>query len=121
MNLTNDNAAGCQQIAACGGLEALSSLIARHFPSFGFSSCGEIKEKTLFTNAIPELGSQTDVQLSDQELDFLVTILGLLVNMVENDGNNRFVKRMMSFRLFLSVTFLSPPIGLVFLFSMVCA
>uniref|UniRef100_A0A7C9AKI5 Uncharacterized protein n=1 Tax=Opuntia streptacantha TaxID=393608 RepID=A0A7C9AKI5_OPUST len=89
MNLTNDNAAGCQQIAACGGLEALSSLIARHFPSFGFSSCGEIKEKTLFTNAIPELGSQTDVQLSDQELDFLVTILGLLVNMVENDGNNR--------------------------------
>lgn len=89
MNLTNDNAAGCQQIAACGGLEALSSLIARHFPSFGLSSCGEIKENTLFTSAIPELGSQTDLHLSDQELDFLVTILGLLVNMVENDGNNR--------------------------------
>lgn len=89
MNLTNDNAQGCQQIAACGGLEALSSLIARHFPSFGLSSCREIKDDTLFTNAIPELGSQADVHLSDQELDFLVTILGLLVNMVENDGNNR--------------------------------
>lgn len=88
MNLTNDNNVGCRQIATCGGLEALSSLIARHFPSFGLSYCGR-KENIIFTNAIPELGSQTDVHLSDQELDFLVTILGLLVNMVENDGNNR--------------------------------
>lgn len=89
MNLTNDNAFGCRQIAIFGGLETLSQLIARHFPLFRNASFSEMKENTLVNNSIPELGSQTDVHLSDQELDFLVTILGLLVNMVENDGNNR--------------------------------
>ncbi|KNA21886.1 hypothetical protein SOVF_038670 isoform B [Spinacia oleracea] len=89
MNLTNDNAVGCQQIAACGGLETLSSLIARNFPSFSLFTSGERKEKTLFTGAVLELESQTDIHLNDQELDFLVTILGLLVNMVENNGENR--------------------------------
>lgn len=92
MNLTNDNAVGCQQIAACGGLETLSSLIARNFPSFSLFTSGERKEKTLFTGAVLELESQTDIHLNDQELDFLVTILGLLVNMVENNGENRLVK-----------------------------
>ncbi|KAJ1417619.1 Wings apart-like protein [Sesbania bispinosa] len=52
MNLTNDNPVGCQQIAAYGGLETMSMLIADH------------------------------------ELDFLVAILGLLVNLVEKDGRN---------------------------------
>ncbi|KAG5246915.1 wings apart protein [Salix suchowensis] len=32
MNLTNDNPIGCQQIAVCGGLETMSTLIAGHFP-----------------------------------------------------------------------------------------
>ncbi|KAL3851289.1 hypothetical protein ACJIZ3_013171 [Penstemon smallii] len=73
MNLANDNPEGCRQIAACGGLEVTSSLIAGHFPSFSSSL----------------LSKQSNTQLTDQELDFLVAILGLLVNLVEKDGRNR--------------------------------
>ncbi|KAK6932535.1 Wings apart-like protein, C-terminal [Dillenia turbinata] len=76
MNLTNDNPVGCQQIAACGGLETLSMLIAAHFPSFGSSS-------------IFDFDDNDEHHLTDQELDFLVAILGLLVNLVEKDGRNR--------------------------------
>lgn len=84
MNLTNDNSVGCQQIAACGGLETLCGLIAGHFPSF--------------SSYLPTFGDQSDKsvlvevdnkRLNDQELDFLVAILGLLVNLVEKDGHNR--------------------------------
>ncbi|GMH19518.1 hypothetical protein Nepgr_021359 [Nepenthes gracilis] len=92
MNLTNDNTVGCQQIAACGGLETLASLIACHFPSFSssISPTGGTRDITLFSDSNIELGSQTnDVHLNDQELDFLVAILGLLVNLVEKDGHNR--------------------------------
>jgi hypothetical protein len=87
MNLTNDNPVGCQQIAGCGGLETMSSLIAAHFPSFSSSSSpsSEIKEKS----SRIDLDHQNDRHLSDQELDFLVAILGLLVNLVEKDGHNR--------------------------------
>ncbi|XP_059435677.1 wings apart-like protein 1 [Corylus avellana] len=87
MNLTNDNPVGCQQIAGCGGLETMSSLIAAHFPSFSSSSSpsSEIKEKS----SSIDLDHQNDRHLSDQELDFLVAILGLLVNLVEKDGRNR--------------------------------
>ncbi|XP_074307658.1 wings apart-like protein 2 [Silene latifolia] len=88
MNLTNDNSLGCQQIAACGGLETLSFLIARHFPAFSLSSSGQRKENMPLPN-ISGLGSEKDGHFSDQELDFLVSILGLLVNLVENDGDNR--------------------------------
>ncbi|KAL5575456.1 hypothetical protein UlMin_017155 [Ulmus minor] len=84
MNLTNDNPVGCQQIASCGGLEVMSSLIADHFPQFS-SSSSPLKENTLFI----DLDSQADIHLNDQELDFLVAILGLLVNLVEKDGQNR--------------------------------
>ncbi|CAH9113791.1 unnamed protein product [Cuscuta europaea] len=84
MNLTNDNPIGCQQIAACGGLETLSSLIASHYPSFSSSL------KCVFSSK-PDVkpDDQIDSPLSDQELDLLVTILGLLVNLVEKDGRNR--------------------------------
>lgn len=83
MNLTNDNPVGCQQIAAYGGLETMSLLIAGHFPSFSSSlSLTEIKQNTSRT-------SQYDRHLTDHELDFLVAILGLLVNLVEKDGHNR--------------------------------
>jgi hypothetical protein len=87
MNLTNDNPVGCRQIAGCGGLETMSSLIAAHFPSFSSSSSlsSEIKEKS----SSIDLDHQNDRHLSDQELDFLVAILGLLVNLVEKDGRNR--------------------------------
>ncbi|KAH9623636.1 hypothetical protein KSS87_010069 [Heliosperma pusillum] len=76
------------QIAACGGLETLSFLIGRHFPAFSLSSSGQRKENMLLTNT-SGLGSEKDAHLSEQELDFLVSILGLLVNLVENDGDNR--------------------------------
>ncbi|KDP20940.1 hypothetical protein JCGZ_21411 [Jatropha curcas] len=87
MNLTNDNPIGCEQIAACGGLETMSSLIAGHFPSFSSSVflSSEMKED----NSSIELENQNDNHLTDQELDFLVAILGLLVNLIEKDGHNR--------------------------------
>ncbi|VFQ88550.1 unnamed protein product [Cuscuta campestris] len=84
MNLTNDNSIGCQQIAACGGLETLACLIAGHFPSFSSSL-----EHVLPSKPDTKPGHQIDSLLSDQELDFLVAILGLLVNLVEKDGHNR--------------------------------
>lgn len=89
MNLTNDNTFGCQQIAACGGLETMSSLIAGHFPSFSssLSFFGEIKGDI----SSIELEHQNDSHLTDQELDLLVAILGLLVNLVEKDGHNRLI------------------------------
>jgi hypothetical protein len=86
MNLTNDNPIGCQLIAANGGLEAMSMLIAGHFPSFSLSSSfAQIKENSLRTEKDP----LCDRHLTDHELDFLVAILGLLVNLVEKDGRNR--------------------------------
>jgi hypothetical protein len=33
MNLTNDNPVGCFQVAACGGLGVIASLLVVHFPS----------------------------------------------------------------------------------------
>ncbi|KAL2344009.1 hypothetical protein Fmac_005294 [Flemingia macrophylla] len=86
MNLTNDNPVGCQQIATYGGLETMSMLIAGHFPSFSSSfSFAQIKENAAGTTK----DHQYDKHLTDHELDFLVAILGLLVNLVEKDGHNR--------------------------------
>ncbi|CAK7350627.1 unnamed protein product [Dovyalis caffra] len=87
MNLTNDNPIGCQQIAACGGLETMPSLIAGHFPLFS-SSISFFRETQEDSSTI-ELGNQKDIHFTDQELDLLVAILGLLVNLVEKDGDNR--------------------------------
>ncbi|PRQ28891.1 putative wing apart-like protein [Rosa chinensis] len=84
MNLANENPVGCQQIAANGGLETMSSLIASHFPSFS----SPFSERNDNTSSI-ELDNQNGRHLTDQELDFLVAILGLLVNLVEKDGQNR--------------------------------
>ncbi|TKY59297.1 Wings apart protein-like [Spatholobus suberectus] len=86
MNLTNDNPVGCQQIATYGGLETMSMLIAGHFPSFNTSlSFAQIKENA----AENTKDHQYDRHLTDHELDFLVAILGLLVNLVEKDSHNR--------------------------------
>ena len=89
MNLTNDNYVGCQQIASCGGMETMCSLIANHFPSFcsTSSTLNDLKVHTSYLKFEPP----NDNHLTDQELDFLVAILGLLVNLVEKDGHNRFV------------------------------
>ncbi|KAG9159390.1 hypothetical protein Leryth_010943 [Lithospermum erythrorhizon] len=84
MNLTNENPLGCQQIAASGGLEILSSLITAHFSSFSMPMGSSMSLKSSC-----EVGLQNDRRLADQELDFLVAVLGLLVNLVEKDGHNR--------------------------------
>ncbi|MBA0789365.1 hypothetical protein Gotri_025691 [Gossypium trilobum] len=87
MNLTNGNPLGCKQIAASGALETLSTLIACHFPSFCsyLPRISEMEENSLRV----ELHNQNDRPLTDPELDFLVAILGLLVNLVEKDEHNR--------------------------------
>ncbi|KAF2620458.1 hypothetical protein F2Q68_00042549, partial [Brassica cretica] len=83
MNLTNDNAVGCRQVGGCRGLESIAELIARHFPSFTESPLFSEMEGTGSSH------QKKDKHLTDQELDFLVAILGLLVNLVEKDGVNR--------------------------------
>ncbi|KAF5181028.1 WAPL (Wings apart-like protein regulation of heterochromatin) protein [Thalictrum thalictroides] len=91
MNLTNDNPLGCEQIAACGGLETLSALISGHYPSFisslsPFSKKDESIREPKCSNG---LQYEKEKHFTDQELDFLVAILGLLVNLVEKDSHNR--------------------------------
>lgn len=87
MNLTNDNPLGCKQIASSGALETLSTLLACHFPSFCsyLPRISEMEENSLHV----EHHNQNDRPLTDPELDFLVAILGLLVNLVEKDEHNR--------------------------------
>lgn len=91
MNLTNDNPLGCQQIAACGGLEILSTLIATHFPNFRsyLPRSGSSRENGVSSRSSAVVDHLNDRHLTDEELDLLVAILGLLVNLVEKDGLNR--------------------------------
>ncbi|XP_020581648.1 uncharacterized protein LOC110025482 isoform X2 [Phalaenopsis equestris] len=91
MNLTNDNPVGCQQIGACGGLDTLASLIANHFPSFDlcFPVGTETEEIMTSIDRSNECGHLNDRKMHDHQLDFLVAILGLLVNLVEKDSPNR--------------------------------
>ncbi|CAH1448444.1 unnamed protein product [Lactuca virosa] len=95
MNLTNDNSVGCQQIAGCGGLETLCGLIAGHFPSFGsfLPTFSDPRDKSILVEVDDDDDEEEEEEknrrLTDQELDFLVAILGLLVNLVEKDGHNR--------------------------------
>lgn len=95
MNLANDNPSGCEQIATCGGLNTMASLIIKHFPSFDFSMDrnNQMKERVssgdLLSSQNSKLHQIKTKQLRDHELDFLVAILGLLVNLVEKDSLNR--------------------------------
>nr|XP_010918439.1 uncharacterized protein LOC105042809 [Elaeis guineensis] len=91
MNLTNDNPVGCQQIAACGGLDTMAYLIISHFPSFDlcFPMNSQVKENNFPSKLGIDAGHPNNRHLSDHELDFLVAILGLLVNLVEKDSRNR--------------------------------
>lgn len=92
MNLTNDNHVGCQQIASSGGLDTMASLIFSHFPSFDLhSSTNREFEKTItFSKQTDASWCPKKKHLNDHELDFLVAILGLLVNLVEKDSQNRY-------------------------------
>ncbi|MED6207528.1 hypothetical protein PIB30_036685 [Stylosanthes scabra] len=87
MNLTNDNPIGCHQIAEYGGLEIMPLLIAQHFPSFSSSSLRTFHIKENKPNSVKD--NRHDRHLTDHEIDFIVAILGLLVNLVEKDGHNR--------------------------------
>ncbi|KAG1355165.1 putative WAPL (Wings apart-like protein regulation of heterochromatin) protein [Cocos nucifera] len=91
MNLTNDNPVGCQQIAARGGLDTMAYLIISHFPSFDlcFPMNSQVKENNFSSKLGIDAGHPNNRHLSDHELDFLVAILGLLVNLVEKDSRNR--------------------------------
>lgn len=91
MNLTNDNPIGCRQIASCGGLETLASLILSHFPSFGVSCSthSQLKDTISSSSSLIEASQLKNKHLNDHELEFLVAILGLLVNLVEKDSQNR--------------------------------
>ena len=101
MNLANDNPSGCEQIASCGGINTMASLIIKHFPSFDFSmnKNNQLKERVSpgqdvnYQNLSSSQNSKAQQlqtkQLRDHELDFLVAILGLLVNLVEKDSLNR--------------------------------
>ena len=92
MNLTNDNPVGCQQIGACGGLDSMVSLIINHFPSYYLSSSpmhSRLKDITS-SNPSTSVGHPNKKHLTDHALDFLVAILGLLVNLVEKDSRNRY-------------------------------
>lgn len=92
MNLANDNPSGCEHIASCGGLNTMASLIIKHFPSFDFSmdTGRHVDLGQDLTYSEDSKACQVKAkQLRDHELDFLVAILGLLVNLVEKDSLNR--------------------------------
>ncbi|KAI4365117.1 hypothetical protein MLD38_021135 [Melastoma candidum] len=86
MNLTNDNPLGCEQIAEFEGVETMASVIASHFPMF--CSSGRNGLDSIEKNPCCELSCEGDKDLSDQELNLSVAILGMLVNLVEKDGSN---------------------------------
>uniref|UniRef100_A0ACD5U5S5 Uncharacterized protein n=2 Tax=Avena sativa TaxID=4498 RepID=A0ACD5U5S5_AVESA len=102
MNLANDNPTGCEHIASCGGLNTMASLIIKHFPTFDFSmDKNHVMKERGSSDRDVDLGQEPTysedskahqvkaMQLRDHELDFLVAILGLLVNLVEKDSLNR--------------------------------
>ena len=94
MNLANENPSGCEQIASCGGINTMASLIIKHFPSFDFSMDSNNQMKGVSSGDLSSSQNSKSLQiktkqLRDYELDFLVAILGLLVNLVEKDSLNR--------------------------------
>lgn len=83
MNLTNNNPVGCRQVANCGGLDAVSSLLVAYFPKPSVEAlqvAGSTFEKLK--------GKDSD---TDQDLEMVVVALGVLCNLVERDERNRLV------------------------------
>jgi hypothetical protein len=88
MNLTNDNPVGCFQVAACGGLGLIASLLVAHFPN---PQSGPQEERLGgVRHASSEMLKGTGGQ-ADQHLDLVVVALGVLCNLVEKDERNRCV------------------------------
>ncbi|CAK9883224.1 unnamed protein product [Sphagnum jensenii] len=90
MNLTNDNPVGCFQVAACGGLGVIASLLVAHFPNPQSGPQEEGQEERLggvqhgSSEMLKGKGGQ-----ADQDLDLVVVALGVLCNLVEKDEGNR--------------------------------
>ncbi|KAH8952654.1 hypothetical protein BDL97_09G096000 [Sphagnum fallax] len=90
MNLTNDNPVGCFQVAACGGLGVIASLLVAHFPNPQSGPQEEGQEERLggvqhgSSEMLKGKGGQ-----ADQHLDLVVVALGVLCNLVEKDEGNR--------------------------------
>ncbi|CAM6009739.1 unnamed protein product [Sphagnum balticum] len=90
MNLTNDNPVGCFQVAACGGLGVIASLLVAHFPNPQSGPQAEGQEERLggvqhgSSEMLKGKGGQ-----ADQHLDLVVVALGVLCNLVEKDEGNR--------------------------------
>ena len=89
MNLTNDNPIGCHQVAVCGGLDTMASLIVDHYPLFQCHLLSSSKRTGKDTSTESPANGSCDEVLSDQDLDLLVVILGMLFNLVEKDTGNR--------------------------------
>ncbi|KAL3685661.1 hypothetical protein R1sor_003683 [Riccia sorocarpa] len=85
MNLTNNNSVGCQQVAECGGLKALSSLLIAHYPWPKASDLKADDGKQVFQNG----DTENEPREADHDLDIVVTVLGVLCNLVEKDTLNR--------------------------------
>ncbi|CAK9251932.1 unnamed protein product [Sphagnum jensenii] len=90
MNLTNDNPIGCCQVAVCGGLGVIASLLVAHFPSpqSGLQEQGlEHRIRSLQHGSSEMLEGKSGQ--ADQDLDLVVVALGVLCNLVEKDEGNR--------------------------------
>eukprot|EP00850_Spirogloea_muscicola_P018014 SM000160S02555 [mRNA] locus=s160:195946:200982:+ [translate_table: standard] len=89
MNLTNETSLGTGQVAACGGLVVLSSLILSCYCSCFCNQGRRLAE-------IERRGANSKASVSTchacnkfEEVDLLVVCLGALVNLVEKDEVNR--------------------------------
>jgi hypothetical protein len=90
MNLTNDNPIGCCQVAVCGGLGVIASLLVAHFPSpqSGLQEEGLEHRIGSLRHGSSEMLEGKSGQ-ADQDLDLVVVALGVLCNLVEKDEGNR--------------------------------
>jgi hypothetical protein len=82
MNLTNNNPVGCRQVANCGGLDPIASLLVAYFPKPSF----ETLQGPGSTTYEKLKGKDGD---TDQDLEMVVVALGVLCNLVERDERNR--------------------------------
>jgi hypothetical protein len=78
MNLTNNNPVGCRQVANCGGLDAVSSLLVAYFP-----------KPSVEALQVPGSKLKGKDSNTDQDLEMVVVALGVLCNLVERDEGNR--------------------------------
>ncbi|KAJ7285506.1 hypothetical protein O6H91_Y329900 [Diphasiastrum complanatum] len=77
MNLTNNNPDGCRQVAACGGLDTMATLVLGYCDKQKKSS--ELQKENVSAERV----------CFEEDLDLLVAVLGVLVNLIEKDDHIR--------------------------------